>query len=101
MSCVKQHWVGKQVLFHSPAPRLLPYKDGLVDRCLCRRCEWGHISLEIVRVVWREDGGSVATLLMACLQEFFLESSLCHLRMEEGPCPWLRHLGSDDEENSH
>lgn len=27
--------------------------------------------MEIVHVVWREDGGSVAMLFVACLQEFF------------------------------
>lgn len=34
-------------------------------------------------------------------RNFFLESSLYHPRMGEGTCPWLRRLGSDDEENSH
>lgn len=33
--------------------------------------------------------------------EIFLESSLYRLRMGEGTCPWLRWLGSVEEENSH
>lgn len=34
-------------------------------------------------------------------RDFFLESSLCGLKMEEGTCPWLRWLGPEEEENSH
>lgn len=55
----------------------------------------------VVCVVWRADGGSFATLFTACLQGFFLESSLYRLRMGEGTCPWLRWLGPEEEENSH
>lgn len=41
-------------------------------------------------MVWREDGGSFAILIMALIQELFLESSLYHLRMGKGTYPWLR-----------
>jgi len=43
--------------------------------------------------------------LLLCSQhvsrDFFLESSLYHLRMGEGTCPWLRWLRPEKEENSH
>lgn len=33
-------------------------------------------------MTWREDGEGIVAVLMACLQEFFLESSLYHHERE-------------------
>lgn len=49
-------------------------------------------------MTWSEGGGN---FVHGMSPGIFLESSLCCLRMGEGTYPWLRWLGSDEEENSH
>lgn len=102
---VKQHWLRQQVLFHSPALHLLPFQGWPPQqRCLCSTrqvrigaASHGKCSVYDTEWGWRKLCYSVQGMSPG----IFLESSLYSLRMGEGTYPWLRWLGSDEEENSH